>query len=125
MSTHRVARAWSRPRIAPLRVQVPVAATLLILEMFLDRWLLIVYADGLVQLWDTMSDSVPAHAYSNLSLRYKVCAELVDKADNVPQTTWASCAAEVSDDEQKLILLLNGTSQFVSFLLFSGVLLKS
>lgn len=88
---------------------------LFMLEMFLDRWLLVVYAEGLVYLWDTMSDPMAPPGYLGTSLRHKICAELVDKDEN-KQARWTSCAAQMSDDGQKLIVLLNMRPPCVSFL---------
>lgn len=84
---------------------------LIALEMFLDRWLLLVYGDGSLHLLDTAFESLDSDS------RYKVCAELIDKTEDISQPVWVTCSAQVSDDGQKLIVLLNGPSRYISLLL--------
>jgi hypothetical protein len=79
---------------------------LLKLEMFLDRWLLVVYAEGLVYLWDTVTNSMALPGSLGTTSRTRICAKLVDENEN-RLARWTSCAAELSDDGQKLIVLLN------------------
>ncbi|EKM82030.1 hypothetical protein AGABI1DRAFT_126380 [Agaricus bisporus var. burnettii JB137-S8] len=105
VSTHRVAQAWPRRRREPFKVKPTMGTMLIALEMFLDRWLLLVYGDGSLHLWDTAFESLDSDS------RYKVCAELIDKTADISQPVWVTCSAQVSDDGQKLIVLLNGPSR--------------
>lgn len=79
---------------------------LFMLEMFLDRWLLVIYAEGLVYLWDTMSDPMAPPGRLGTTSRARICAKLSDE-DKDRQARWTSCAARVTDDGQKLVVLLN------------------
>ncbi|KXN86742.1 hypothetical protein AN958_09733 [Leucoagaricus sp. SymC.cos] len=106
VTIQRVARAWRRKRPTPLRVQPRLGDMLLTLEMFLDRWLLVVYAEGLICLWDTASKSMLPLGTSGTTSRAKFCARLVDENED-RQTRWTSCAAQLSDDSQKLVILCN------------------
>lgn len=52
-STYRVAQSWMLPRQThPIKLVPKLGDSLLGLQVFLDRWLLSIYSDGLVHLWD-------------------------------------------------------------------------
>ncbi len=87
---------------------------LFLLEMFLDRWLLVIYAEGLVYLLDTVSDPMVQPGRLSTGDRAKICARLVD-TDPKGQARWTSCAAQVTEDGQKLFVLLNMKPGWVSF----------
>ncbi|KAJ3564986.1 hypothetical protein NP233_g7932 [Leucocoprinus birnbaumii] len=106
LATYRVARAWPQPRPTPFKVQPRQGDMLLGLEMFLDRWLLVVYAEGSVYLWDTVSDQMAPPGASATNSRTKICGRLTDENEN-KLARWTSCAAQITDDGQKLIVLLN------------------
>lgn len=105
LATHRVAQAWPQARPVPFRVQPRQGDMLLWLEIFIDRWLLVVYAEGLAYLWDTVSDPMAPPGSLSTNSRIRICAKLVDEHEN--RARWTSCAAQVSDGGEKLIVLLN------------------
>ncbi|RDB23383.1 hypothetical protein Hypma_008925 [Hypsizygus marmoreus] len=50
---HRIAQSWTQPRRdRPVKLEPKTANSLLGFEVFLDRWLLAAYGEGIVQLWD-------------------------------------------------------------------------
>lgn len=116
VTTHRIAEAWPQiRRPLPLKIQPRMGDMLFLLEMFLDRWLLVVYAEGLVYLLDTVSDPMVQPGRSTTGSRAKICAKLV-ATDPEGHAVWTSCAAQTSEDGQKLVILLNTKPGWVSFL---------
>lgn len=71
------------------------------LELFLDRWLISIYADGLVYLWDTDADIT--------SLLDSLCAVLHRNTDH-----WSSFAASIQDSGDSIILALASEPPLVS-----------
>ncbi|KAF8074621.1 hypothetical protein FPV67DRAFT_1474212 [Lyophyllum atratum] len=53
VSAYRIARSWAQPRThQPINLTPKPGDSLLSFEIFLDRWLLCAYSEGLVYLWD-------------------------------------------------------------------------
>ncbi|KAF9448928.1 hypothetical protein P691DRAFT_813357 [Macrolepiota fuliginosa MF-IS2] len=106
VTTHRIARAWPCPRSPPLKAHPRLGDMLFMLEMYLDRWLLVIYAEGLVYLWDTQANPMTPPGRLGTTSRARICAKLMDE-DKDRQGRWTSCAAQVTEDGQKLVVLLN------------------
>lgn len=59
ITTQRIAKSWPAPRPeAPRKLQPKSGEVLLGIELYLDKWLLSVYSDGLVYLWDVANSSI-------------------------------------------------------------------
>lgn len=107
VTTHQIAKAWPQTRCPfPIKVQPQMGKMLCLLEMFLDRWLLVVYTEGLAYLLDTVSDPMVQPGRLTTSERTKICAKLVDRNPK-GQARWMFCAAQTSEDGQKLVVLLD------------------
>ncbi|GLB43285.1 hypothetical protein LshimejAT787_1301860 [Lyophyllum shimeji] len=77
---HRIARSWARPRIrGPTKLTPTPGDSLIILEIFLDRWLLCAYAEGFACLWDlgaSRSGSSAVRQTARLDLQSKYWSSL-------------------------------------------------
>lgn len=99
-SSHTINHAWMLPRRkSPVKIQYGGPTKwLLYLEMFLDRWLLAIYSEREMHLWDTFPGS---------NSRISLCASV----DNKNQPSWTSAVAKVSQDRKTLVIashLING-----------------
>lgn len=93
----RIQLNWTLPRsLSPHELRPPSGKILLGLELFLDRWLLGVYSDGFVHLWDTLFIPV-----SDSSASFLPCATL-----SLGHKDWTSYAAIVDSQHATLILVL-------------------
>lgn len=112
-SAYQVDRSWLSPRDSGIdqaarSLRPKPAQYLLSLDLFLDRWLLCVYGEGVVSLWDLQPDG------RNL----QNAQSKIDQQNSVPgrlrltfvrrgwrgERGWASCVSALHEDRQSLVL---------------------
>ncbi|KAF8056058.1 hypothetical protein FPV67DRAFT_1397803, partial [Lyophyllum atratum] len=103
VSAYRIARSWAQPRTQqPIKLTPKPGDSLLSFEIFLDRWLLCAYSEGLVYLWDICAsrasyDSTPSHMRCSASL-------------DLGSKNWASVVSALCPSNEHVVLALTRAS---------------
>lgn len=123
IAIHRTHYSWLLARDGPARqsLQPKVGQCLLSLNIFLDKWLLCVYAEGSISLWEILQhetngdkycdlESVETHQPSPVKLRMTF-----RRLDWRGERGWSSCIAAVEQGDRSLILACSKHEGWLSF----------
>lgn len=107
-ATQRTAGFWSleRPR-KPFYLEEKTGNTLLGLQIFLDRWLLVVYSEGIIHLWDILGGSDPGRG-SKIGSEPKKLPTL-----DLGSKRWTSYTACLDSSKQKIFLAFTRALPYV------------
>lgn len=116
-SAHKVSKSWLLPRATNIH---PAAENLhptpgqhlILLEIFSDRWLLCVYAEGSVSLWDLDSESTSIdgqHVPAKPGYKFDRIGRDIGEENG-----WTSCVAALDVDEQAIMLACCRMTRYVA-----------
>ncbi|KDR67709.1 hypothetical protein GALMADRAFT_257992 [Galerina marginata CBS 339.88] len=103
VKAQRTAAAWVMPRaVEPYKLKKEVGSNLMGLRMFLDRWLLALYSEGVVHLYDTQPQGKSRRDIEG-EIAPVLRASLIQEMPNL----WTSFAARMDPSGETLVLALS------------------
>lgn len=107
--THGVHQSWLLRRTSKQEIWPKPGNRLMSIQVLLERWLVCIYIEGIISLWDL---DPPDVEHSHYWPRPRAKLRLTYKVDEVRPEGWTSCVATADADAQSILVscLSHGTS---------------